>query len=297
MADHWSVLALSSFVTALGAPRMRRLQGPLLVAAERVPELRQLPGRVGGAAAPLLARSALSPGPEPGAQVLEQRRDRERAAARALEDLGRREPAAVAVDLLAQPLAERRQVAGADPLVEVVDVAAGGLPQLAGDHVAEAVGGEVAEGAAGPVDVLEDAAGVVGDLEAEVVAVARVPGLGQVLEREVVLEDLQLELEADQDVEVVGDLVGLDPDQRALDAVGGAEELVDVDRAEGVGEALAQLRQDVARGRAARGRPSSPRAGSGTRAARASAASPAASAPARGRLPTRRGRGPPRAWR
>ena len=52
------------------------------------------------------------------------------------------------VDVLAQPLAERRELADGDALLEVADVAQRRLPELARDHVAERVGGEVAERAA-----------------------------------------------------------------------------------------------------------------------------------------------------
>src|SRR3954447_14534407 len=172
--------------------------------------------------------------------MLEQRLDRELAAAGALEDLGRREPPSVAVDALAQPLPERREVPVRDARREVAEIASGGVPELAGDDVAEAVGGEVAERAAGPMDVLEDAMSVVGDLEPEVVAIAGIPGLRQFRQLQVPVEDLQLELEADQDVKVVGHLVRLDPDKRTLHPVGGALETRHVDFVEGLGKALAE---------------------------------------------------------
>ena len=114
----------------------------------------------------------------------------------------------------------------------------GGVPELRGDHVAQGVGGEVAEGAAVPVDVLHDALGVARHVEPEVLLVAGVPGVGQILEREGLLEERHLELEADGDVEVVGDLVGLDADQRALDGVRRAVEVLGVDGAERLGEVL-----------------------------------------------------------
>src|SRR6185437_11343573 len=98
-------------------------------------------------------------------EVSEQGLDRELAAAGALEDLGGREPAAVPVNVLAQPAAERGQIALADLRGKVAQVAVGGLPELAGDDVAEAVGREVAECARRPVDVLQHAVSVVGNLE------------------------------------------------------------------------------------------------------------------------------------
>src|SRR5438876_12035392 len=68
---------------------------------------------------------------------------------------------AVAVDLLAEPGEQGGEIARRNRPVEVAEVGAGGLEELGGVEVAERIGGEVADGAAGPVDVLEAAAGVV----------------------------------------------------------------------------------------------------------------------------------------
>ena len=63
------------------------------------------------------------------------------------------------------------------------------LADLGTDQVTEGVGGEVAEGPVGPVDVLKASHGVVGHIEAEVFLVARVPRLGDVLHFEIAGED------------------------------------------------------------------------------------------------------------
>src|SRR4029453_3163108 len=139
---------------------------------------------------------------------------RERSAAGAVEDLDRGEPAAVDVDPGAQPLTDSPQPPGGEaaggPAGEPAEGAASRLPELAGDHVAEAVGGEVPERTGGPVHVLEHSVGVVGGAQPEIGVIPRVPRLGKVAQLELAGEDLQLELEADQDVKVVGELVGLD---------------------------------------------------------------------------------------
>ena len=54
--------------------------------------------------------------------------------------------------------------------------------------------------------------------------------------REVAAHERELQLEAQEDVQVVGDLVGLDSDERRLDQVGGAHERVERDVCELVGE-------------------------------------------------------------
>src|SRR5262249_39128119 len=127
------------------------------------------------------------------AQMCQQRLDRELAAAGALENLRGRETPTVPVDPLAQPGPKGGEVPIADSRAEA-KLAVGRLPQLPGDDVAQAVGREVAERAAGPVDVLEHAVAVVRNLHPEVLAVAGVPGCGKIGEREPVLEDLELEL-------------------------------------------------------------------------------------------------------
>src|SRR4051794_20186731 len=173
----------------------------------------------------------------------EQRLHRELAAAGALQDVSRREPAPVTVNPVAQPLADGGQVALLNALAEIAEVAAGSVPELPRDDVPEAVSGEVAERSARPVHVLQDTVGVVRDFEAQILAVTRVPGLRQVGELQPSLEQLELQLESDQDVEVVGHLVRLDPDQRALDAVCPAIELLRVGLVEVVREPLLERRQ------------------------------------------------------
>ena len=80
--------------------------------------------------------------------------------------------------------------------------------------------------------VLEDATGVVGHVDAEQVAHLRVPGLGEIVERERARDRLLLELEAEDDVERVGDLVRVDADQPRRDAVDAAVPRLQVDRLE-----------------------------------------------------------------
>ena len=95
--------------------------------------------------------------------------------------------------------------------------ASSALPELRRDQAAERVAREVAERAARPVHVLQDAAGVVGDLDAEQPAHAVVPRGGQVGDLERALDQRDLELEAQDDVQRVGERVGRDADQRRLD--------------------------------------------------------------------------------
>ncbi len=72
--------------------------------------------------------------------------------------------------------------------------------------------------------VLHHALGIVGRGEPEVIAHLVVPGRRQVGDRQAVFGQGDLEVEAQHDVQVVGRLVGLDPDQRRFDLVDGAVE-------------------------------------------------------------------------
>ena len=72
--------------------------------------------------------------------------------------------------------------------------------------------------------VLQAAVAIVGRLDAEIGAHARAPRFGQVLHRELAFQHFQLEIEAQHDVQIVGDLVGVGADQRPRDLVDGAVE-------------------------------------------------------------------------
>ena len=135
------------------------------------------------------------------------------------------------VEVLAEPLADRGELALPDLLVDVSHVLAQPFPDLDAHHVAERVGREVAEAAARPVNVLEHAVRVVGNLDAEVARHRLVPHLRQLAQVEAA-HDLLLELEAEDDVQVVRRLVGLDADQPRPDVVDRPEPRLLVDVAE-----------------------------------------------------------------
>ena len=94
----------------------------------------------------------------------------------------------------------------------------------------------------------------------------RVPGVGQVLDREPAGQELLLELEAEDHVQPVARLVGIDPDERAADAVHRAVEVLERDVAERPGTTPARAGRTSARTEATVRR-RSPRACSATRGA------------------------------
>src|SRR4051794_31997268 len=163
-----------------------------------------------------------------------------------LERLARRVLAAVAVQVLAEPVAQGCELALLEAVVDVRQLREHALPDLRRDQVAERVRREVADRAARPVDVLQNSLRVVGDADPEVVPHPAVPLVRKLLEREVVGQHRLLELEAQDDVEVVRRLVGLDTDEGRLDDVDLAVPALDVVAGKRVGIQLLQTREEVA---------------------------------------------------
>ena len=87
---------------------------------------------------------------------------------------------------------------------------------------------------------------MVGDLDAEVVVHLLRPALRQVAQLDAAVDDVLLELEAQDDVHPVRDLVGADADERRLHAVDRGVEALELDAAELFGEDLLQARVEEA---------------------------------------------------
>ncbi len=78
------------------------------------------------------------------------------------------------------------------------------------------------------MDVLKTALGVIGDLQAEEFLEELVPCGREIADFEIPGNKAGFELETEKDVEVVGDLVGLDADEGALHGIGGAPAVLPV---------------------------------------------------------------------
>ena len=96
--------------------------------------------------------------------------------------------------------------------------------------------GEVADQAGRPVDVLQHADASFGTSMPTSVRMRSFQAAGRSSTLEIAAHQRELQLEAQEDVQVVGDLVGLDADQRRLDQVGGAHERVERDVLQLLGE-------------------------------------------------------------
>src|SRR5690606_13970925 len=121
----------------------------------------------------------------------------------------------------------------------------GFFEELHRDEVAERVGGEVAEVAGTPEHVLQHAEAVFGNVEAEVSLEFSVPGGGRVLDGQAGLQQVELELEAQQEEEVVGHFVGFDANERGLHLVERAKEVFGADARELFGEGGLHARVEV----------------------------------------------------
>ena len=141
---------------------------------------------------------------------------------------------AVTVDAVAKPGEELGEVAPDECLVQASQISAGLSKELSRVKVAQRVGREIAEEPGAPVDVLEAALGVVTGANPQGLAILLVPGRGQIMDRQVAGEHRLFQVEADDDVQVVSHLVGLNPDQAGLDVVDGGQELVERDVMEGL---------------------------------------------------------------
>src|ERR671925_38684 len=90
--------------------------------------------------------------------------------------------------------------------------------------------------------VLEDALRVVWDLDPEVLPHQLIPLVRQIAQRDAAVADVLFELEAQDDVHPIGDLVGLNADQRRAHTVDPGEEGVERDASQLLRERLLRAR-------------------------------------------------------
>src|SRR2546428_4207829 len=93
------------------------------------------------------------------------------------------------------------------------------MPYHPKHNVAQGVGGEVPEGAPAPVDVLQDPLGVAPRPHPQILLEGVVPKLGELSHLCLTSDRLLLDLVPQGCVEVVGQLVGLDPDETLPDRI------------------------------------------------------------------------------
>ncbi len=130
--------------------------------------------------------------------------------------------------VVAQPADQAGEAAGRELLVEVGHLGPQRLVELCGDEAAERVRGEVSEAALRPVHVLQAALGVVHRAQTEARLEPLAPRAGQVAHRQRTVEDVLLEVEAQHDVDRVGQFVGIDADRAPTHVHQGAVQILDL---------------------------------------------------------------------
>ncbi len=126
---------------------------------------------------------------------------------------------ALLVDVRPKPVQQGREVAHGEAVLQVGEGFQGGVEKLGGVKGAQGVGGEIAEAAEGPMHILEAAQAVIGHFQTHVLLEDLVPGCGDVAHGQIAADDRLLDLEAQHDVQVVGDLVCFHPDERWADGI------------------------------------------------------------------------------
>ena len=123
-----------------------------------------------------------------------------------------------------QPVEDRGFVAASDQVLDRPQFGCHRLTQLGADQVAQGIGGEISEKPFAPVDILKTAFGVVARTPREQLLHAVVPVLRQLLDRQVLLEQGQLQFKAQHDVEAVAEFIGLHPRQSGPHRIDAAPE-------------------------------------------------------------------------
>src|SRR5262245_18454027 len=118
------------------------------------------------------------------------------------------------------------------------------LHELGGEEISERVSREIADPAEAPVDVLQTTVPVVRRRQVEQLLETLVPRPRQLRRRKVAADQRLLQLEAQDDVQVVGRLISFDADERRLHVVDREHEIVERDAAERR-EDLEHLREEV----------------------------------------------------
>ena len=162
-----------------------------------------------------------------------------------LDQSGSRVSLPLPVDLLTEPLAQWLELAPGQRPGQPAQVGLRLGEQLGRVQVPQGIGGKIADQPGAPVDVLEHAAGIVGRIDLEAPAVLLVPGPRQLDDRQIALQQGLLQLEPDEDVQVVGRLVGLHPDQRRPHVVDRRIEVVQPDVGQRLGKTALGLGEEV----------------------------------------------------
>ena len=147
------------------------------------------------------------------------------------------------VNVFPEPAKKLAETTGSRLFVQVRDILAEASEDLGRHKVAEGVGWEISNGAHRPVDILQHAVGIGVGNYPQVSLHAVIPNVRQVFDQYAAFQKSVFDLEAQHDVEVVGNLVALNADQCGSHHINRPVESIRVNTVEGFREAFAQLRK------------------------------------------------------
>lgn len=134
---------------------------------------------------------------------------------------------AILVDMGFEPVADEGEVPMRDFAFPVGVVVGKFFEELSGIEVAECVGGEVAHASHRPVDVLEAAEGVIRRCDAEELLHFLIPGGGDVFDFEGSFHEHFFNFKPEDDMEGIGDFIGLDADEGGDNCIDGGIKLIE----------------------------------------------------------------------
>src|SRR5713101_1784424 len=129
------------------------------------------------------------------------------------------------MNVLVEPALEAVKFSMTEVAVQVAQVLTGLFHELRGVEIAERIGGEVADASHAPVDVLKAPMGVGGRRQLKRLLEFLVPSAGDVGRLQIAADQGLLQLETQDNVHVVGSLVGLHSNERRPNVVDGENEV------------------------------------------------------------------------
>ena len=149
------------------------------------------------------------------------------------------------MDLFVEPVFERQEFSASELIVETAEFFVGGVEELRGVHVAQRVRWEVSKQSGAPVNVLQATVRIVIGRDAKVAVESFVPDAGQFGRLQIAGQHCLLQLKPQHDVQVVGDFVGFDSDERWPNIVDGPVKLFLCHIQEGIWKRGLSFREEV----------------------------------------------------
>lgn len=125
----------------------------------------------------------------------------------------------ILMHLFTEPEKDGLEVAGIEVIEKRGLIFLNGVVELGSVDAADRISGEVAEIASAPVHILQNTVGIGGRGDAEKFLHFVVPGSGELVDSEFVVDEGELEFVTEDDVEAIGEFVCFDADEGGFDQV------------------------------------------------------------------------------